>query len=200
MAKAEWIKATPSSGSGNAEVQVSSTAPHTGRLARQSVLTWKAANVSNVERKVLQAGKTEYVDIEDSMAVEKTGKVVTISGESNSARLTFSLGTGDLEIALPTTYLANSLTTENGADITGDPGALAMYPFSITIDVPANMGIEPLSRQIIATDHAGHTDVCLLTLASGDAYLRVQEGDINLDYLGTAVSVTVESNTAWTIE
>lgn len=200
MAKADWIKTTPSEGSGNAEVQVASHSEHTGRIARQTILTWKGANVDNVERTVIQAGKPEYVDIEDAKAVEKTGKVVTISGESNSARLTFSLGTGDLDITLPATYLANSLTTDNGAEILGDPGAIAVYPFSLQISVPANTGIEPKSRQIIATNDAGKTDVCLLTLASGDAYLRVQEGDIKLDYLGSPVSVSVESNTSWTIE
>ncbi len=200
MAKADWVKATPSQGSGNAEVSVSSASEHSGRLARQTILTWKGANVADVQRNVIQAGKPEYVDIEDTMAVEKTGKVVTITGVSNSARLTFSLGIGDLDIELPSTYLANSLQTNNGEAILGDPGAMAAYPFSIQVDVPANMGVNPLSRQIIVTDEAGATDVCTLTLASGDAYLTVAEGDINLDYLGTPVSVSVQSNTQWTIE
>ena len=97
MAKADWVKATPSQGSGKGSVSVSSTGEHTGRLARRSILTWKGANVSDVVRNVIQAGKPEYVDIEDTMAVEKNGKLVTITGISNSARLTFSLGVGDLE-------------------------------------------------------------------------------------------------------
>ena len=42
--------------------------------------------------------------------------------------------------------------------------------------------------------------MCTLTSAAGDAYITVQEGTIELDYLGTAVPVTVESNTTWTIE
>ena len=52
----------------------------------------------------------------------------------------------------------------------------------------------------VVTDEGGHQDVCLLTLAAGDAYLTVQEGDINLDYQGTPVTVQVESNTTWTVE
>lgn len=200
MAKAEWVKATPSQGSGKAEVHVTSTGVHSGRLARQTVLTWKGANVADVQRRVIQAGKPEFVDIEDAMAVEKTGKVITITGESNSAMLTFSLGVGDLNISLPNTYLANSLQTNNGEAIPGDPGALVSYPFSIQIDVPANEGIEPISRQIIVTDEAGATDVCTLTLAAGDAYLTVTEGDILIDYLGTPATVDVDSNISWTIE
>lgn len=201
MAKANWVKVNPSQGSGNATVNVSSTAEHTGRNARTTTLTWKAANVANIVRQVSQAGKPEYVDIDDAASADKTGKVVTISGVSNSAKLTFSLGTGDLtDITLPTTYTANSVTTNNGASINGDPGASAEYTFSISITVPANNDITAKTRQIIVENEAGNRDVCTLTSAAGDAYVTVQEGTIELDYLGTAVPWTVESNTSWTIE
>lgn len=201
MAKANWVKVNPSQGSGNATVNVSSTAEHTGRKARTTTLTWKAANVQDVARSVSQAGKPEYVDIADSAAADKSGKVVTISGISNSARLTFSLGTGDLtSISLPANYTANSLSTANGAAINGDPGASAEYNFSISITVPANSGVAALSRQIIVQDEAGNRDVCTLTLAAGDPYITIASGVIELDYLGTPVAVAVESNTTWTIE
>lgn len=200
MAKANWVKTNPSSGSGDATVNVSSTSEHTGRTARTTILTWKAANVADVQRTVNQAGKPEYVDIDDAASADKAGKVVTISGISNSKKLTFSLGTGDLAITLPTTYTANSITTNNGAAISGDPGASAQYPFSIVITVPANNDTAAKTRQIIVTDEGGHQDVCLLTSAAGDAYVRVAEGTIELDYKGTPVTVAVESNTSWTIE
>lgn len=201
MAKANWLKVNPSQGSGDATINVSSTSAHTGRKARTSVLTWKAANVADVVRNVSQAGKPEYVDVADAASADKGGKVVTISGVSNSAKLTFSFGTGNLtDITLPTTYLANSVNTSNGAAISGDPGASAEYNFSISINVPANNDIAAKTRQIIVEDEAGHRDVCLLTSAAGDAYVSVQEGTIELDYLGTPVPWSVESNTTWSIE
>lgn len=201
MAKANWVKVTPSNGSGDATVNVSSTAAHTGRNARTSTLTWKAANVENIVRNVTQAGKPEFVEFPDSASADKVGKVVTISGTSNSAKLTFSFGTGDLtDIALPDTYKANSISTENGVAISGDPGATAEYTFSISITVPANNEIVAKTRQIIVEDEAGNRDVCTLTSAAGDAYVVVQEGTIELDYLGTPVPWTVESNTTWSIE
>lgn len=200
MAKASWVNVSPSSGSGNGTVAVSSASEYTGRVARSSVLTFKAANVADVVRTVNQAGKPEYVDIADSASSEKTGKVVTILGVSNSSLLTFSLGIGDLDISLPTSYIANSVSTANGAAISGDPGASAAFNFSISITVPANETIEAQTRQIIVTDNAGNTDVCLLTLAAGEAYLTVAEGTIDLTYQGTAVNVAVESNTNWTVE
>lgn len=200
MAKANWVKVNPPSGSGNVNVNVSSTAEHTGRVARTTILTWKAANVANIERTVSQAGKPEYVDVADAASADKAGKVVTISGVSNSKKLTFTLGTGDLTITLPSSYTANSVSTSNGANISGDPGAVAEYNFSISITVPANTSTTTKTRQIIVTDEGGHQDVCLLTSAAGDAYVTVAEGVIELDYQGTAVTVEVKSNTSWTIE
>lgn len=201
MAKANWVKVTPSQGSGDATVNVSSTAEHTGRVFRTTILTWKAANVADIQRTVNQAGKPEFVDIADAASADKAGKVVTISGISNSKKLTFSFGTGNLtNITLPSNYTANSLSTANGAAISGDPGALAEYNFSISITVPANEDITAKTRQIIVTDEAGHQDVCTLTSAAGDAYITIAEGDIELDYQGTPVAVEVKSNTTWTIE
>ena len=200
MAKANWVQVSPASGSGDATVNVSSTSAHTGRKARTSVLTWKAANVSDVQRTVSQAGKPEYVDIDDAASADKSGKVVTISGVSNSSKLTFSLGTGNLDIDLPSVYTANSVNTTNGVNIAGDPGAAQEYNFSRTITVPANSTTTAKTRQIIVTDNLGHQDVCLLTLAGGDAYITIAAGDIELDYKGTAVAVAVSSNTTWTVE
>ena len=74
MAKANWVKVNPSQGSGNATVNVSSTAPHTGRKARTSTLTWKAANVQDVVRTVSQAGKPEYTDIADAALLTRLEK------------------------------------------------------------------------------------------------------------------------------
>jgi hypothetical protein len=203
MAKANWLKVNPSQGSGNATVNVSSTAEHTGRKARTTTLTWKAANVADVLRNVSQAGKPEKdaLVFDSSAAADKAGKLVTISGVSNSAKLTFSFGSGDLtDITLPNTYMANSVSTTNGTAINGDPGAAAEYNFSIAITVPANNEITAKSRQVIVEDEGGNRAICTLTSAAGDAFVTVQEGTIELDYHGTPVPWTVESNTSWTIE
>ena len=203
MAKANWVKVNPSSGSGNATVNVSSTNEHTGRKARTSTLTWKAANVQDIIRNVSQAGKPEKdaLTFDSAASADKGGKLVTISGVSNSEKLTFSFGTGDLtDITLPSTYMANSISTTNGAAISGDPGAAAEYNFSIAITVPANNEIAAKVRQVIVEDGAGNRAICTLTSAAGDAFVTVQEGTIELDYHGTPVPWTVESNTTWSIE
>ena len=200
MAKANWAVVNPQSGSGNKTINVSSSAEHTGRSARNTILTITAANVEAKTVNVTQQGKPEFtINNSDTATAVKGGQNVTISGVSNSKKLTFSLGTGDLNITLPASYTAGGVTTTNGAAITGDPGATAQYNWSIVITVAENTTISSMSKQIIVTDEGGNTDTCVLTQAAGDAYLTVSKTAIELTYQGTAVSFNVESNTSWTI-
>ena len=200
MAKANWAVVNPSSGSGNKTINVSSSAEHTGRSARNTVLTITAANVEAKTVNVTQQGKPEFTNNNsDTATAGKGGQNVTISGVSNPKKLTFSLGMGDLSVSLPATYTAGGVNVDNGVEITGDPGATAQYNWSIVINVGANTTISSLSKQIIVTDEGGNTDTCTLTQSAGDAYLTVSKTSIELTYQGTAVSFNVESNTSWTI-
>lgn len=199
MAKANWVVVNPSSGSGNKTVNVSSSSEHTGRNARSTTLTITAANVEAKTVTVNQQGKPAYVESQDSATAQKGGQNVTVSGKANSAKLTFSLGTGNLSVTLPNTYTAGGVSTNNGAEIVGDPGATAEYDWSIVLTVPENTTISELTKQIIVTDEGGNSDTCLLTQAAGNAYLTVSKTSIDLTYQGTAVSFSVESNTSWTV-
>lgn len=200
MAKASWAVVNPSQGSGNATVSVSSDAPHTGRSVRTTTLTITAANVAEKTVAVTQQGKPAYVDTQEVATAEKGGQNVTISGKANSAKLTFTLGTGNLNISLPAKYTAGGVQTNNGVAISGDPGASAEYNFSIVIAVPSNTGTSTLTRQIIVTDENGKTDTCLLTQTAGDATLVVSKTSIELAYTGEAVSFDITSNTSWVIK
>ena len=126
---------------------------------------------------------------------------MTIHGKSNSSKLTFALtGTNGIGLTLPAKYIANSVETNNGAAITGDPGAAQEYDFEITFtDIPENMTIESLVSQLTVTTNNNQTATCQITQAAGDAYLTISPTTINLTAAGTAVNVTVSSNTSWTI-
>lgn len=199
MAKANWAVVNPSSGSGNKTVNVSSSSEHTGRSARSTILTITAANVEAKTVNVTQQGKPAYVDSQDTATAAKGGQSVTISGKANGKKLTFSLGTGNLNVTLPATYTAGGVSTNNGSEINGDPGATAEYNWSVVITVPENVTIGELTKQIIVTDEGGNSDTCLLTQTAGDATLSVSKTAIELTYQGTAVSFDVTSNTSWTI-
>lgn len=205
MAYASWLVPSKVSGSGNDTVNVSAGSNNTGRNARTTTVTFKAANCSDVERTVSQSGKPEFVTIDSTKSVAKGGvTTLTISGTSNSSKLTFSLGTGELTLTLPSSYTANSTSTNNGAAIAGDPGASSEYAFSIAFaNIAANPTTEARSRQLIVTDNAGTTATCTITQAAGDATLSVSPASVTLDWNSysesTSESFTVTSNTNWTV-
>lgn len=203
MAYASWLLPSKTSGNGNDTVNVSAQTSNTGRQLRSTVMTFKAANCEDVTCTVNQAGKTEFVTIQSTAAVGKNGGTLTLNGTSNSSKLTFSLGSGGtLSLTLPSTYTAASATTDNGASITGDPGATQEFSFSITFsNIAANGTIEALTKQVIVTDNAGNTSTCTVTQAAGDATLSVSPASVDLPWDGsTSASFSVTSNTNWTIE
>jgi len=206
MAYAQWLVPSKTSGSGNDTVNVTAGADNTGRNARSTNMTFKAANCEDVVRQVTQAGKPEFVSIQATAAIDKTGGTITITGTTNSSKLTFSLASGGtLELTLPSSYLANSVSTNNGDAISGDPGASQEFPFSIQFaNVGANPTITAKSVQLIVTDNAGNTATCTITQAAGDPTLSVSPASVQLDWNAataeTSASFTVTSNTNWTIE
>ena len=204
MAYANWITPSKLSGSGNDTVNISANSSNTGRSARSTTVTFKAANCSDVVRTVNQAGKPEFVSFDNNTAsVAKAGGSVTITGKSNSSKLTFSLGSGGtLVISLPSSYTANSVSTNNGASISGDPGASAEYVFSITIsNIPANTSVSALTKQLIVTDNASDSATCTISQAAGDATLSVSPASVTIPWDASEdKSFTVTSNTSWTVE
>lgn len=207
MAYANWLNPSKTQGSGNDTVNVGANTDNTGRQARSTQMTFKAANVADVVRTVIQAGKPEFVSIQSAAAVSKDGvTTLTIEGTTNSSKLTFGLGSGaSLELTLPEAYNANSLETNNGAAIMGDPGASAEFPFSIQFsNIPANTVVNEKSCQLIVTDNAGHTATCTITQAAADPTLEVTPETVSIDWNaateGTSASFAVTSNTNWIIE
>ena len=206
MAFAQWLNPSKLSGSGNDTVNVSALSDNTGRVARSTVMTFKGSNVADVPVTVNQAGKPEFVTLQATASVNKSGGTITINGTSNSSKLIFRLGIGGtLVLTIPAQYNANSVATDNGVAIAGDPGAVAEYPFSITFTgIGENTSIDDLTAQLIVTDNAGHEATCTITQAAGDAYLNVSPTTLNLDWNayseGTSASATVTSNTTWNID
>ncbi len=199
---APWATPNKISGNGNDTVSWSASA-HTGRLARQTLATFSASGVSpSPELTIIQSGKTEFVSFDSATAsVSKNGGTLTITGKSNSSKLTFSLtGTNGIGLVLPTKYLANSVQTNNDAAIAGDPGATQEYVFSITFTgIAENTSIASLLSQLTVEDNNGNTATCDITQAAGDAYLTISPATITIPAAGTAVSVSVSSNTNWSI-
>lgn len=204
MAYANWANPSKTQGNGNDTVSWSASA-HTGREARQTTASFSASGVESKTLTIIQSGKTEFVSFDSATAaVDKTGGTLTITGKSNSSKLTFALtGTNGIGLTLPAKYKANSVDTNNGTTISGDPGAAQEYEFSITFtNIAENTTIDALTSQLTVTPNSGSSAAvtCTITQAAGDAYLTISPNTITIPAAGTpAQSVTVSSNTNWTI-
>lgn len=200
MAKPSWLIINPASGSGNGTISNSSSA-HTGRVARQGTVTVQGENVTTPSTyTVIQTALAEFASFDSGteMSVSKAGGTVTITGKSNSSKLTFSwVGTSD--VTLPASYTVSGVSTSNGASITGDPGAAEQFTFSIALNIPENNTIDEITRTLKVTANGGQYAQINLVQAAGDAYLSVSPSEITIPQDGSAVSVTVTSNTSWTV-
>ncbi len=199
MAYSSWVTPSKTSGSGNDTVSWTG-AVHTGRNSRTTTATFSASGVANKVLTINQAGKTEFVTIDSTAAITKNGGTVTINGTSNSSKLTFSLNNNNVGLELPTSYTAGGVSAKSGTAITGDPGASQQFNFSITFsNIDENTTIDDLTSQLTVTANGGQTATCTITQAAGDAYLDIEPTTIELTAAGTAVSVTVSSNTSWSV-
>ena len=167
MAYAQWLIPSKTQGSGNDTVNVTAGTDNTGRSPRQTAMTFKAANCEDVVRQVIQAGKPEFVTIQSAKSVSKDGvPTLTIEGTSNSSKLTFSLASGGtLVLTLPDTYLANSLTTQNGAAIRATQAHRRSSPSRFSSPTFRAIWCCQKTAQLIVTDNAGHTATCVITQA-----------------------------------
>lgn len=201
MAKPSWLITAPNNGSGNGTISNSSSA-HTGRVKREGVVTVQGAGVTVASTyKVIQTPLAEFVSFDNGteMAVSKTGGVVTITGKSNSSKLSFAWVNTVNDVTLPNNYTAAGETTVNGNPIDGDPGATAQYEYNVELEVPTNTTIDEITRTLKVTANGGQTAQIAIVQAAGDAYLSVDPTEITIPQDGSAVSVNVTSNTGWTV-
>ena len=199
--KPSWLIVNPSTGSGNGTI-ANSSSEHTGRVARTGTVTVTGVGVTTPSTyKVTQTPKSEFVSFDNGteMSASKSAGKVTVTGKSNSAMLTFGWAGESYEVSLPSSYLAGGIRTDNGVAIEGDPGATAEYAFSIELDFPMNDTIEEVTRTLTLTANGGQAAQIAIVQAAGDARLSVSPNEITIPQDGSAVSVTVASNTSWSV-
>lgn len=197
-----FVTVNPVSGSGDQAVNFSGE-KHTGRLQRTINLTVTTNGGAKKALVVNQAAAAEVVRSDSPNAsVQKTGGNVTITGKSNSTKLTFAVTPAKengLTLQLPANYTAAGKTTANGTVIADDPGAAGEFVWSITIsNVPANVTIEELTATLKVTAAGGQTANVTVTQAAGNSTIELDKETINLDVNGTQQTVNVTSNDSWT--
>lgn len=197
-----FVTVDPVSGSSDQAVSISGD-KYTGRLERTANLIVVTNGGVQKALVVNQAAAAESVTSDSPTAtVAKTGGNVTITGKSNSTKLTFAATPAEengLTLQLPENYTAAGKQTANGAVIADDPGATGEFVWSITIsNVPANVSIEELVATLSVTAAGGQKAQVTITQAAGDSTLEIDKETINLDVNGSAQTVNVTSNDEWT--
>lgn len=194
-------------GNGNGSVKFKAAVANTGnRNALQgafTVQTTAGSPQASVTINATLVAAAEFVDFDqDEATTTSAAGNVTLTGTSNSSKLTFSLGSGDLEIELPATYTAAGNSTNNGENVEGDPGATAKYVFSVIVPVSENEGVTELTRVVNVESDGGQTDSITIRQSAGAPELLVNgeaSTTVSVPQNGSEATVTVTSNTTWTI-
>lgn len=208
MAKDSWLTVNPMAGEGNASV-VNTGTIHKGRLERQTVVTAVVKGIEAAKSyQVKQEPTAEYITLDQtSFDVGEGASTITVSGKSNSPKITFSLGTGnDIPIVLPANYTANGLLTVNGTSIPDDPGAVDEFVFSMQIPIPKNTVGKRTGKVSVTGSTSSVTGTVTITQATSTWTVTYSKGDyintINktsekINWGGTATAVaTLLANTA----
>lgn len=142
MAKPKWITIGTAEGSMNGSSEITAAA-YTGRVAREGTITGTTAGGATDTTAVSQVGAAEVITIETKeYSANAVGQNITIQGKSNSADLNIVVGDSTIP-GLVYKLAVAGVTDEswNGSDdisVDGDPGASAMYDFTLTVTVPEN--------------------------------------------------------------
>lgn len=226
-----WAHVSPSSGSGNGTTNWTADA-NTARNHQRSFDAYYVAGSITRTAHIIQAGADLFINgVNPTSSSDQQGGCtslynasnaggnLSIQGTTNAKKITYSLQSatghgisGSIAITLPSSYTANSSSTDNGDPISGDPGYnTGAFSFTIPITIPQNPSTEIhgcVIHIVAEGDTASETVIWDVTIvqAAGDAYLfldklnNVNDITVNIPAAGTpAQTVAVLSNTSWTI-
>lgn len=202
--KQNGIVVSPSKGSGDTTLQVKAETVNRGNRVVQ-LASFKVEGTGVATKKQFVANHLpadEFIEFDNkNPAVDKGGGNITLTGKSNSKSITFSKGTGDIIGASleAIKFMVNGVEAKSGTDISGDPGAKAKYSFSLTLTAAANETIEARTHQIIAVAKGGQKATATINQTAGDPFIEVAPTSIDVPQDGSAVQVTVDTNTTFTV-
>lgn len=202
--KKNGVVVSPSTGSGDTTLQVKAeTANRGNRVVQLATFEVEGAGVAVKKQFVAShLPADEFIEFDNkSPAVDKGGGTITLTGKSNSQKITFSKGTGAIIKAdiSAIKFTANGVEATSGTNISGDPGAKAKYIFRLTLDAAENETIEARAQQIIAKASGGQKSTVTLNQTAGDPFIEVTPTKIDVLQDGSAAQVTVDTNTTFTV-
>lgn len=198
----------PSSGSGDTQLTLKAESANVGnREIVSTVFTIKAAGVTPDKTITANlAAAPEFITLDQAstgVTVPATAGKVTITGVSNSPKLEFEVGAGDIvseDLGDKQFTADGSITATNGVPITGDPGADHKYEFSIDINYDVNDTVSSRTQMfMIKGSSDGITQKLTITQSANAARLEVTPATITVPQAGSVVNVQVTTNTTFTV-
>ena len=202
--KQNGVVVNPSTGSGDTTLQVKAETANRGNRVAQ-IATFEVEGAGVTEKKQFVAKHLpadEFISFDNtSPAVDKGGGTITLTGKSNSQKITFSKGSGGIISAniAAIKFTANGAEATSGTAIPGDPGAKAKYSFNLTLTAAANETIKARTQQLIAVANGGQKATTTLNQTAGDPFIEVTPTSIDVPQNGSVVQVTVDTNTTFTV-
>lgn len=202
--KKNGIVVSPSTGSGDTTLQVKAeTANRGNRVVQLAAFEVEGAGVATKKQFVVShLPADEFIEFDNkNPAVDKGGGTITLTGKSNTQKITFSKGTGSIVQAdiSAIKFTANGVEATSGTNISGDPGAKAKYSFRLTLTAAGNETIKARTQQIIAKATGGQKSTTTLNQTAGDPFIEVAPTNIDVPQDGSAAQVTVDTNTTFTV-
>lgn len=198
----------PSSGSGDTQLTLKAESANVGnREIVSTVFTIKAAGVTPDKTITANlAAAPEFITLDQAstgVTVPATAGRVTITGVSNSPKLEFEVGAGDIveeDLGDKQFTADGDITSTNGMPILGDPGADHKYEFSIELNYVLNDTVESRTQVFTIQGSSESTKQTLtITQSAGAAGLEVTPSTITVPQDGSVVNVQVTTNTTFTV-
>lgn len=200
-----YVICTPGSGSGDTELTLKAKVANLGNRVNQTdnfTITAPGVTPNKTFSAILQAA-AEFISFDDGAeaSVPKEGGSVVLDGMSNAESITFSKGAGDIIEAdvASIAYQANGAAATSGVAIPDDPGATKKYVFALTLQAAENTTISERTQQITATTKGTKTATITLKQAAGDPYLEINKTSVNVPQDGSGVTISVTTNTTFTV-
>lgn len=200
-----WV---PKTGTGNAQIEINSASPYTGRTDRSTAISGKIVGKTNTVRVIVTEKAADEFITPDGSTINVTsgGATIHVTGKSNSKCLTFTWKT-NFGITNVTSFKVNSsATATSGTAIAGDPGATGEYTYDVTVVVPRNKTITARSATLeIKGEDSTVVKTITITQALGNSYLYLNsEGTttatVTIPKGGGEQTLKILSNDEWTFE
>lgn len=191
----DWLTISESSGTGDATLVATVTKVNKGRNSRQVVINGTTEHGATGTATVVQSGESEYVSFDAATYnIANSGTSVTVTGKSNSKKLTFAVATpttGETNfLTIPSSYTATKGAASQSvalspsvAELSPDFGATGEFAFSITIPTDSQEPSVARTCRLAVTTFGGTTEYATINQA-GIASTILFDGEADKQYSG----------------